>query len=112
MRTMELGSSTEGKLILQEEFTAAVQAGLAPLLNGVYEDVAQLDSEIELVAGMLVDAAIRHLPLVHPKGRLDGGMVRSAVCVHKVVLLVQLGRMLVVPWRVHYITRRVDYAGL
>jgi len=52
---------------LLEDFTAEVQAGLAPLLNGVYEDVEQLDGEIALVAGMLVDAAERHLPLVHPR---------------------------------------------
>lgn len=50
-----------------EDFTDEVQAGLAPLLNGVYVDVEQLDKEIELVAGMLVDAAERHLPLVHPR---------------------------------------------
>jgi len=32
-----------------------------------YEDVEQLDGEIALVAGMLVDAAERHFPLVHPR---------------------------------------------
>ena len=32
-------------------------AGLASLLNNVYEDVEQLEEEIDLVAKMLVDAA-------------------------------------------------------
>ena len=36
---------------------AQVQVGLAPLLNNVYEDIEQLDEEIDLVARMLVDAA-------------------------------------------------------
>ena len=43
------------------------QAELAPLLNNVYEDVEQLDEEINLVVRMLVDAAERQLPLVQPK---------------------------------------------
>ena len=46
---------------------AQVQTGLAPLLNNVYEDIEQLDEEIDLVARMLVDAAERQLSLVLPK---------------------------------------------
>ena len=54
------------EISLLEAFTAEVQTGLAPLLNNAYDDVEQLDREIEFVAGMLVDAA-EHLPFVHPK---------------------------------------------
>ena len=42
---------------LLDAFEAEVQAGLAPLLNNVYDDIGQLDEEIDLVARMLVDAA-------------------------------------------------------
>ena len=52
---------------LLDVFEAEVQAGLAPLLNNVYEDIEQLDEEIDLVARMLVDAAERQLSLVLPK---------------------------------------------
>ena len=52
---------------LLEAFTIEVHTVLAPLLNSAYDDVKQLDREIEFVAGMLVDAADHLLPLVHPK---------------------------------------------
>lgn len=52
---------------LLDVFEAEVRAGLAPLLNNVYEDVEQLDEEIDLVVRMLVDAAERQLPLVQSK---------------------------------------------
>ena len=77
-------------------FTAEVQTGLLNM-----DDVEQIDREIEFAAGMLVDAAECLLPLVHPiKGQQDGGMIFSVHCVHRADQLVQLGRRLVVHWRV------------
>ena len=70
---------------LLEAFTVEVQTVLAPLLNSAYDDVKQLDKEIEFVAGMLVDAADRLLPLVHPKRpTTTRGMIFSAHCVDRV----------------------------
>ena len=52
---------------LLEVFVAEVQAGLAPLLNNVYENAEQLDEEVVLVVRMLVDAAEQQLALVQPQ---------------------------------------------
>ena len=43
-------------------FASKVQVRLAPLLVGVYDDSGQMSREIELVAGLLTDAAEKLLP--------------------------------------------------
>ena len=44
-----------------------VQGRLAPLLIGVYDGPDQINSEIELVAGLLTDTAEKLLPCVQPR---------------------------------------------
>ena len=48
-------------------FASEVQVRLAPLLVGVYDDPDQMSREIELVAGLLTDAAEKLLPHVQPR---------------------------------------------
>ena len=50
-------------------FASKVQVRLAPLLVGVYDDSGQMSREIELVAGLLTDAAEKLLPHVQPRRR-------------------------------------------
>ena len=47
-------------------FASEVQVRLAPLLVGVYDDPGQMSREIELLAGLLTDAAEKLLPHVQP----------------------------------------------
>ena len=57
-----------------------VKTRLAPLLNNEYDDVEQLDREIEFVAGMLANAAERLLSLVHPKRPTRWRDILSSLC--------------------------------
>ena len=87
-------------------FASEVQVRLGPLLVGVYDDSSQMNREIELIAGLLTDAAEKLLPHVQPwmKDRL----ILLVVCALKAELLGQHGRKPGGRVRGHYLTKRVD----
>ena len=52
-----------------DDFVNAVQTGLAPFLNNLYGDGEEMSEEMQKVAGLITDAAVKLLPHVKPRGK-------------------------------------------